>query len=280
MEDAPLSKNNYRFDISNRNALITGGGGFLGPEHAIALSQHGAIITLIDIDQNGLTRAKNQILSEVEYAEIKTVLLDITDEDSLLHFRNGLGDNSIDILVNNAAINPKMNNIESGTSGMVENYDMNMWNQELNVGITGTFLCSKIFGSVMANNGYGNIINVASDLAILGPDHRVYSSTGEIEDVQHFKPIGYSVVKSAMLGITRYLATYWAHKGVRVNCLVPGAVFNYQSESLVKQVSDRIPLRRMANHDEYREAIVFLASEASSYMTGQMLVIDGGRSTW
>ena len=169
------------------------------------------------------------------------------------------------------------NNKETGT---VEDYDMELWDREIKVGITGTFLCCKIFGTEMANRGSGVIVNIASDLAIQAPDQRVYSESGRMEDVKHFKPIGYPVVKSAMLGLNRYLATYWAHKGVRVNCLVPGAVLTTQSDHLVKNISYRVPIGRLAEKYEYQEAIAFLASDASSYMTGQEIIMDGGRSIW
>lgn len=271
-----------RFNLSGKGALITGGGGLLGPEHAAALARWGATVVLVDINREGLRTARKHVLVQVPEAHVETAVVDITDELTLINLKDRLEGKGImiDILVNNAALNPKMDRLNGTTSGTVENYDMDLWDRELGVGITGTFLCCKVFGHAMAERGGGVIVNIASDLAIQAPDQRVYSSTGRIEDVQHFKPIGYSVVKSAMLGITRYLATYWAHKGVRVNSLVPGAVFNHQPESLVRQVSERVPLRRMAEKSEYREALVFLASEASSYMTGQILVMDGGRSIW
>jgi NAD(P)-dependent dehydrogenase (short-subunit alcohol dehydrogenase family) len=190
------------------------------------------------------------------------------------------GGSIVDILVNNAAINPRMKTASGGFSGTVEDYDLAEWNREISVGVTGSFLCCKVFGASMAQRGGGAIINVASDLAIQAPDQRVYSPTGLMEDVRDFKPIGYSVVKAAMLGLNRYLATYWAHRGVRVNCLVPGAVFNHQPEHLVEQVQWRVPLGRWADRTDYQGAVAFLASDASSYMTGQMLIMDGGRSIW
>ena len=173
-----------------------------------------------------------------------------------------------------------MDSFSSEKSGTVEDYNMELWEREIQVGITGSFLCCKVFGSKMANNKKGVIVNIASDLAIQAPDQRVYSESGEMQDVKHFKPIGYPVVKSAMLGLNRYLATYWAHRGVRVNCLVPGAVHTTQSDHLIKNISYRVPLGRLAEKYEYQEAIAFLASEASSYMTGQELIMDGGRSIW
>ena len=162
-----------------------------------------------------------------------------------------------------------------------ENFSLHQWNLELNVGITGAFLCSQLFGSAMAFDGKGGIIlNVASDLSVFSPDQRIYRKEGLSEEQQPVKPITYSVIKTAMIGLTRYLATYWASQGIRCNALSPGGVNYQQGDVFVKRISELIPLGRMANRDEYRSAIQFLCSEASSYMTGQNIVLDGGRSTW
>ncbi len=271
-----------KFDLTGKSALVTGGGGFLGPEHAAALARCGASVILADIDDATLKNARERVQAQVADAVVETTLLDITDEGALESYRHNLEKRNlaVDILVNNAAINPKMNQLNGLLSGTVEDYDMRLWDLEIKVGLTGTFLCCKIFGAAMARRGHGTIINIASDLAIQAPDQRVYSETGHIEDVRNFKPIGYPIVKSAMLGLNRYLATYWAHRGVRVNCLVPGSVFNHQPRHLIDNVKERIPLARWADRAEYQGAVAFLASEASSYMTGQMLVMDGGRSIW
>ena len=186
---------------------------------------------------------------------------------------------TVDILINNASINPKMKNLDSFISGRIEDYDLNEWNKELNVGINGTFICSKVFGSRMAENEKGGvIINISSDLAIRAPDQRVYSPTESFDDIKSYKPLGYSVVKTAMIGMTRYLAEYWGHKNIRVNALLPGGVLNNQPEELVNNVKKRTLLGRWANKDEYEDAIVFLASDSSAYMTGQLIIMDGGRS--
>lgn len=270
------------FDITGKCALITGGGGLLGPEHGIALAKCGASVVLVDINKDFLESAKKRILKEVSDAKVVVAQTDITDEDNLVKLNNDLlKDNlQIDILVNNASINPKMDSKSEKVTGSVESYDISELEKEIKVGIIGSFLCCKIFGSLMAKRGRGVIINVASDLAVQAPDQRIYSETGRIEDVKNFKPIGYSIVKSSMLGLNRYLATYWAHRGVRVNGLMPGGVYNNQPASLVDKLNQRIPLGRMANLSEYQGAIAFLASDASSYMTGQMLMMDGGRSIW
>jgi len=271
-----------KMDLTGRTALITGGGGFLGPEHGAALVRWGAAAVLVDVDEAGLAAACKRLRHEFPDAHVESAVADITDEAALHKLRSDLDRRrlEIDILVNNAALNPKMDSLNGGSSGSVEAYDMNLWEQELKVGITGTFLCCRTFGARMAERGRGSIVNIASDLAILAPDQSIYAPSGRIEDVRHFKPIGYSVVKSAMLGLNRYLATYWGHQGVRVNCLVPGPVFNDQPEPLLGRIREKIPLRRWADKSEYQEALAFLASDASSYMTGQMLVMDGGRSIW
>ncbi len=271
-----------RLNLENSTAIITGGAGLLGPEHAIGLARYGASIILVDLKEKGLIKAKEKILKEVPSAKINIETVDITCESDLTYLCEKYleKDIFIDILINNAAINPKMDDDDDKKTGMVEDYDIKLLREEINVGIIGTFLCCKIFGKQMADKKGGSIINIASDLAIQAPDQRIYSKTNNIEDVQHFKPIGYPIVKSSMLGLNRYLASYWAHKGVRVNCLVPGAVMSTQSEDLVKQIKTRVPLNRLAKTNEYQEAIVFLASDASSYMTGSELIIDGGRSIW
>ena len=272
----------HKFDLIGKNALISGGGGLLGPEHAAGLARWGAKIILIDLNESSLERARQRVLDQVPAASVLCYICDITDESALLKLREDLEklDCFIDILVNNAALNPSMQEVENKKTGTVEDYDMALWDAELKVGITGTFLCCKTFGSSMAERGGGVIVNIASDLAIIAPDQRIYSKTGKMEDVTSFKPIGYSVVKTAIIGLNRYLSTYWAHKNIRVNCLVPGPVFNNQPTHLVEQICQRVPLGRWADKSEYQEALAFLASDASSYMTGQNLILDGGRSVW
>ena len=160
-----------------------------------------------------------------------------------------------------------------------ESFSLKDWNLEISIGLTGAFLCSQVFGTAMARQSKGGcILNIASDLSVISPDQRLYMKDDVLPENQPVKPITYSVIKSGLLGLTRYLSTYWSSSGVRSNCLSPGGVYNGHDEIFVKKLSDLIPLGRMAKIDEYVGAIQFLASDASSYMNGQNLVIDGGRS--
>ncbi len=266
--------------LNGKRAIITGGGGLLGPHHAIALVEAGASVTLVDINEKGLKRAKTKILKVNDSAKIATQILDITNLNAVEKFEalQTKHDTNFDILINNAAVNPKMSEIGGQNSGRIEDYNLNQWNNEINVGLTGAFICSRVFGSRMAEKNKGVIINISSDLAVRAPDQRVYSPSESFDDIKSYKPLGYSVVKTALIGMTRYLAEYWGHKNVRVNALLPGGVFNKQPEELVRNVSKRTLLGRWANLNEYEDAIVFLASDSSAYMTGQSLIMDGGRS--
>ena len=184
------------------------------------------------------------------------------------------------ILINNAANNPKVEAAADPVWSRLENFPLDVWEADIAVGLTGAFLCSQVIGAEMARRKKGVIVNVASDLAVIAPDQRLYRQDGLPEDQQPVKPVTYSVVKTALLGLTRYLATYWADCGVRVNAISPGGVYTGQPEDFVTRLSSLIPLSRMARVDEYQGAILFLCSDASSYMTGTNLVIDGGRSSW
>jgi NAD(P)-dependent dehydrogenase (short-subunit alcohol dehydrogenase family) len=188
----------------------------------------------------------------------------------------------VDILVNNAAIDPKV----KGDQGVVEtsrleNFHLDQWSAQLAVGLTGAFLCSQVFGSAMAQDGRGGVIlNIASDLSVFSPDQRIYRKPGLADEMQPVKPVTYSVIKAGLIGLTRYLSTYWADRGVRANALSPGGVSDGQDVEFVQNLTSLIPLGRMASRDEYRAAVQFLCSDASAYLNGQNIVMDGGRSVW
>ena len=262
-------------------SLITGAAGLLGPEHASALAEIGFSLILIDIKKKELQKKSESLKKKFPNVHILEFICNISKESEVISLQKKLKKKNIfiDVLVNNADINPKMNKNKSRT-GLVENYKSNTLKEEIEVGIIGTFNCCKTFGSLMAKKGGGAIINISSDLGITAPDQRVYHAQENMNKVKNFKPIGYSISKHAISGITKYLATYWGHKNVRCNTLVPGAVFNTQSPFLVKNIKKRIPMKRLAEKSEYKKAIQFLASDGSKYMTGQNLIIDGGRTIW
>jgi NAD(P)-dependent dehydrogenase (short-subunit alcohol dehydrogenase family) len=276
-----MNKLSNSFDLSGRVAVITGGAGLLGEQHATAIAAAGGFPVLVDIDEERACK-KADALAETYGIPAFGFAADITQEQHIESLRDKILSRygRLDILINNAANNPKMEASGEINFSRLENFPLAQWDADLAVGLTGAFLCSKVLGSHMAANGGGVIINVASDLALIAPDQRIYRQDGLPEHLQPVKPVTYSVVKSALVGLTRYLATYWAAHRVRVNAISPGGVANGQPEDFVQRLTNLIPLGRMATSDEYQSAILFLCSDASSYMTGANLVIDGGRSCW
>jgi NAD(P)-dependent dehydrogenase (short-subunit alcohol dehydrogenase family) len=269
------------FDLTGRVAVITGGAGLLGEQHARAIAAAGGIPVLVDIQRERASEKAAALSREFSVPAIGCAA-DITKQPEIEALRTEIlaRFGRLDILINNAANNPKMEASTEVNFSRLENFPLSQWEADIAVGLTGAFLCSKVFGSHMAANGGGVIVNVASDLALIAPDQRIYREHGVPDEMQPVKPVTYSVVKSALVGLTRYLASYWADKKVRVNAISPGGVYNGQPEDFVARLTNLIPLRRMAATNEYQGAIVFLCSDASSYMTGTNLVVDGGRSCW
>ena len=273
-----------KFDLSGKTALITGAAGLLGKKHSIALLESGCRVVMTDLSENLLIEASNSIKKQFKNIEIIPLQMDVTDLSSIKSCQDILLNKNIytDILINNAAIDPKVskdNNIKN--SSRFENFPIDEWEKQINVGLTGAFQCSKVFGSKMVErNSGGVILNIASDLSIIAPDQRIYQKKGLKDEQQPVKPVTYSVIKTGLVGLTKYIATYWGDKNIRCNALSPGGVFNNQDKEFVSSLTDLIPLKRMANADEYKSAIQFLCSDASSYMTGFNLVMDGGRHVW
>jgi NAD(P)-dependent dehydrogenase (short-subunit alcohol dehydrogenase family) len=279
-----MGSNNNAFNLSGKTALVTGAAGLLGIEHAKALLEIGALVILTDVDANALNKAKTKLIQQVDLGKVQSFLMDVTSEDSIIDVLSQLDllNTRVDILINNAAINPTSNSLAGEVrSTRLENFSLERWNLELSVGLTGAYLCSKVFGSRMASDGLGGVIlNIASDLSVIAPNQNLYKQKDLADEKQAVKPVTYSVIKTGLTGLTRYLASYWAEKGVRSNSLSPGGVYVDQDDEFVSRLENLIPMGRMAKKDEYAGAIQFLCSDASSYMSGQNIVIDGGRSVW
>jgi NAD(P)-dependent dehydrogenase (short-subunit alcohol dehydrogenase family) len=270
-----------RFDLTGRVAIITGGLGLLGQQHGEAIAAAGGIPVLVDM-REGPPEAKSPASHDRFGPSCRAFQADITDPAQVAAVLDKVltAYGHVDILINNAANNPKMETPADLANARLEKYPLAQWQADLAVGLTGAFVCSQIFGTEMARRRRGIILNIASDLAVIAPDQRLYRREGLSEDQQPVKPVTYSVVKSGLVGLTRYLATYWADCGVRANAISPGGVYNGQADDFVVRLSSLIPMGRMAHRDEYQAAIVFLCSDASSYMTGTNLILDGGRTCW
>jgi len=271
-----------KFSLAGKAAVITGASGMLGRKHTLALLELGAIVVMTDIDINSLVQAKKELKDSFPAGEIEILPMDVTSEksvESVYEKIQGMG-LRVDVLINNAAINPTASSlVGSVRTTRLENFSIDRWNKELDVGLTGTYLCSKVFGTAMAFDGKGGVIlNIASDLSVIAPDQNLYRQEGLDDSLQAVKPVTYSVIKTGLVGLTRYLSSYWADKGVRANALSPGGVYIDQDREFVTRLEQLIPMGRMAQPDEYIGAIQFLCSDASAYMNGQNIVMDGGRS--
>ena len=280
---APATNVRERFELANRVAVITGGAGLLGTKHAEAIAEMGGTPILVDIDEKQ-ARSRAKELSTRYACDVDAFQANICNVEEVSQVLSRVLDKfgRVDILINNAANNPQVG-ASAKTAGhwsRLEQFPLEAWNEDISVGLTGAFLCSQIIGSELARRGSGVILNIASDLGIIAPDQRIYRERNLSPEQQPVKPVSYSVVKHGIIGLTRYLSTYWADCGVRVNSLSPGGVYAGQDEAFVQRLVNLIPLNRMAKQDEYKAAVVFLVSDASSYMTGANLVIDGGRTVW
>jgi NAD(P)-dependent dehydrogenase (short-subunit alcohol dehydrogenase family) len=272
-------KNNL-FDLTGKKALITGAGGLLGPKHAEAILEFGGKVLLTDHHLDRVENVYHRLCQEYEPDNIDFCFMDVTNRHSILEVFNKNPD--IKILINNAAKDPKVKkgNGSLNTDSRFENMTEEFWKEGIDAALNGTFNCSQAGANAMLKNGGGVILNISSDLGIIAPDQRIYRKEGLAENQQNVKPITYSASKWAIIGMTKYLAVYFAKNNIRVNCLSPTGVFNDHPDDFVQKLSGIIPMGRMANIDEYKGAVVFMCSDASSYMTGENLVIDGGKTVW
>ena len=267
------------FSLKGRTVLLTGGAGFLGSQYCIALISAGANVIVVDFDEKKLKSLKTTLTT----SELSRTLFchnNILDKEQMRSvLQNAVSKfGKIDILINNAANNPTMS--KPLINSRFETMSLDEWARDIDVGITGAFICSQVFGFHMNSNRNGLIINIASDLGVIAPDQRLYIKDGENWEDQSVKPVTYSVCKSAVIGLTRYLSTYWINNNVRSNALVIGGMYNEQDNSFVERINKLIPMGRMAKHGEYSASIVYMCSDAASYMNGSIITIDGGRTAW
>ena len=264
------------FDVSEKVIIVTGALGLIGLEYAKILSYRGARVMMIDVFTETEARTSiNKNFSGESRSRVTYFQGNITDKESLQSIRQEIIKqyHKIDVLINNAAINPKVEGTKKRTSTKkgFEDLALDDWERELKVNLTGTMLCCQIFGAVMKSGG--SVINIASTYGIVAPDQSLYPKG-------FVKTATYGVSKGAIINLTKYLATYWGKKGIRVNAVAPGGVYNGQDKNFVKKYSAKTPLGRMAKAHEYNGIIVYLASDASSYSTGALYVVDGGWTAW
>ena len=273
-----MSKLSNLFNLTGRTAIVTGGAGLLGTEFCKSLAEAGAAVIVADVNIDAAQDVAESLTKKGH--DVVGFEIDITSEISvgqlvvsaIQQFKQ------IDILVNSAAIDPKFDqNTSHSNSGVFEEYPLTLWQDALAVNLTGTMLCCRAVSKPMLEKGQGVIVNISSMYGIVGPDQRLYEREGEDP---LFKPVYYSVTKAGILGLTRYLATYFAGKNIRVNALTPGGVYNDHDEDFLSKYADRSVLGRMADKDELNGALLFLASDASKYMTGANLIVDGGWTAW
>lgn len=275
MSDSILNK----FDMKGKTAIITGAAGLLGKQFSLALAQAGANLVLADLEETAAQT--NALWLREQGLRAIAIGVDVTNPASTQAMVSNTLDafGSLDVLVNSAALDPKFDSANAGAQGAnaFETYSLDSWRQALDVNLTGTFLATQAAVEPMLAQGQGVVVNICSTYGLAGPDQRLYERP---DGSRSYKPAYYSVTKAGILGFTRYLATYYAGKNIRVNALTPGGVYNGHDEVFTAQYSARTVLGRMANIDEMSAAMLFLCSDASSYMTGSNLVVDGGWTAW
>ena len=267
--------------LAGRVIVVTGAGGLLGKEHSTAIINEGGIVVMVDVNMQPLRIFYESLPVEFQ-KRCHISECDITNEKEVEALLNSLLDQDLHPsgLVNNAAINPS---VEKNTSRFtrLENLSIRDWDFEISVGLTGALICSRVFGIYMVENKItGSIVNISSDHGLISPNQSLYAIPGIAPEKQSVKPVTYSVAKTGIIGLTKYVATYWADKNVRCNAICPGGIENGQDPVFLSRISKLIPLGRLAKKDEYKGLIVFLLSDAASYINGSVVAADGGRSTW
>jgi len=268
---------NGLFDLTGKITVLTGGLGQLGIQIAVALADHGGKTAILDLHTDCKSESLNTLIKQ---GLVKLYQCNITDKSSVENIYNQIRiDLGVpDILINNAALDSPPN-APASENGPFEDYLVSSLEDILNVNIKGAFICCQIFGKAMAEKGYGRIINIASIYGVGSPVQDIYEYK-RVKNELWFKPAAYGMSKAAIINFTKYLATYWAKKGVNVNSISPAGIFNNQDQEFLNEFTSRIPIGRMANKNELNGAVIFLASEASSYVTGTNLMVDGGWTAW
>lgn len=265
--------------MDGKIVIVTGGAGLLGTEYCRSLAEVGAIPVVADVDGLAAERVAEELSGLGSTA--LPIQVDVADPASVRAMVDRVTSEfgRVDALVNNAAIDPKFETSDAGRhSTAFEEYPVELFNRSLAVNVSGAFLCAQAVAAPMLAQGRGSIVNISSIYGMVGPDQRIYEKKDQAQP--SYKPPDYSVTKSALFGLTRYLAAYWGPKNIRVNSLTLGGVFNDHDEEFTKAYSARVPLGRMAKRDEYSQAVLFLLSDASTYMTGANMVVDGGWTAW
>jgi NAD(P)-dependent dehydrogenase (short-subunit alcohol dehydrogenase family) len=268
-----------KYDLRERVAIVTGGAGLLGRGYCQTLAAAGTKVVIADIEVKAAEELAQKIMREIG-VDVVGIHTDVSNPESVHRMIQEVlrRFDRIDILVNNAALDPKFDPDHAGEhSNRFEDFPFTAWQEALGVNVTGMFLCAQGVSVPMLEANHGVIINISSTYGLVGPDQRLYQREGQSAQ---FKPVTYTVAKAAVLGLTRYLATYFTNTGIRVNTLTPGGVFAGHDDEFVQRYSAKTVLGRMADADEMSSALLFLASDASSYMTGANLVVDGGWTAW
>lgn len=270
--------------LKDKNIVITGGLGFLGEYYIKSLLSNGANIIIIDLNEKKWVRVKDVIEKSKKYDSqaMEYYNIDITDENSMKKILSLTKFKKIDVLINNASNNPNLDNNTTLGKNRLENININQFKKDLDAGITGALICTKIFIPLLLKSNNPYVINVSSDLGIIGPDQRLYNNGEKNFDQLNMKPISYSIVKSGIIGFTKYLSTYWSEndKKIKSVALVLGGVYNKQPHDFIEKINKKIPLGRMANPQDYIGIILYLCSDYNTYMNGSIITIDGGRTAW
>jgi len=270
------------FNLTGRVIVITGAAGLLGQKHAEAVACFGGTPILLDLSKKLVDDLADKLNLRYNTGALGFAI-DITDENLIIknadHLIKVFG--KIDGLVNNAANNPKLESNNLVDFSRLENFPLKAWWEDISVGLTGAFLCSKHYGKKISfNSNGGSIINVSSDLGLIAPDQRLYKKNGIKKSNQPVKPVTYSVVKTGIIGLTRYLSSYWNEEGVRCNAICPGGVENGQPSDFLNKVTQKIPMNRLASKGELQGTLIWLLSDASSYQNGSVIPVDGGRTSF